>query len=166
MNLQVVVFIILAMVGLVGAVGTVALRNIVHAALMLAVSFFAVAGIFVLLEAEFLFAVQILIYVGAIITLILFAIMLTRGVTGQRVRQTNNQALPAAILAIVFFVAVLVPMIMGTRWLISTRTPPAPAHAIALLGEELLGPYVLPFEVAAVLLLVALVGAIIVARER
>ena len=90
MDASLFVFLILAGLTVVGALGTVLMRNIVHSALFLIVSFVGVAAIYVLLNADFLFAVQILIYVGAVATLILFGIMLTRGVRGNQ-PQNNNQ---------------------------------------------------------------------------
>jgi NADH-quinone oxidoreductase subunit J len=162
MDIPLLVFLALAVVTVIGALGTVLMRNIVHSALFLIVSFVGVAGIYVLLEADFLFAIQILIYVGAVATLILFGVMLTRGVRGEQ-PQLNNQFLPAAIMAILLFVVVLVPVILNSIWPSSTQQ--APTATTALLGQELMGTYALPFEVAGVLLLIALVGAIIVARE-
>ncbi len=163
MDIPLLIFLALAAVSLVGALGTVVMRNIVHSALFLILLFFGVAGLYVLLEADFLFAVQVLIYVGAVATLILFAIMLTRGVRGEQ-PQMNNQIVPAVILSAVLFAGILAPVILNTAWPASSDAPPA--STVNLLGQELMGTYALPFEVAGVLLLVALVGAIIVARER
>lgn len=157
------VFLVLGGLAIIGALGTVLMRNIVHSALMLILSLVAVAGIYVLLNADFLFAVQIMVYVGAVATLILFGVMLTGG---QRTAQpqNNSQVLPAAVLAVLLFAAVLVPVIFNTVWPVSDTV--APEATTALLGQELMRTYALPFEVAGALLLVALVGAIIVARER
>jgi NADH:ubiquinone oxidoreductase subunit 6 (subunit J) len=163
MDASLFVFLVLGGLALIGALGTVVMRNIVHSALSLVVSFVAVAGIYVLLNADFLFAVQILIYVGAVATLILFGVMLTRGVRGEQ-PQNNTQILPAAIMALLLFAAVLVPVILNTVWPASTDTPRQ--TTTAFLGQELMRTYALPFEVVGVVLLVALVGAIIVARER
>ena len=162
MDASLFVFLILAGLTLIGALGTVLMRNIVHSALFLIVAFVSVAGIYVLLNADFLFAVQILIYVGAVATLILFGIMLTRGVRGDQ-PQNNNQVLTAAIMALLLFSAVLVPVILNTVW--PARTEAAPQTTTALLGQELMQTYALPFEVVGLVLLVALVGAIIVARD-
>jgi NADH-quinone oxidoreductase subunit J len=158
-----VVFLALGVVTLVGALGTVLLRNIVHSALFLVMSFVGVAFIYILLEADFLFAIQILIYVGAIATLILFGIMLTKGVRGEQ-PQNNKMVVPAAVIAALLFFAVLVPVILNTAW--PSSNAPAPQATTTILGIELMNTYALPFELAGVLLLVALVGAIIVARER
>jgi NADH:ubiquinone oxidoreductase subunit 6 (subunit J) len=163
MDVTLFVFLVLAGLTLIGALGTVLMRNIVHSALFLVVSFVAVAGIYVLLNADFLFAIQILIYVGAVATLILFGIMLTRGVRGEQ-PQNNNQILPAAIMSLLLFAAVMVPVILNTVWPASNDAPAQ--TTVAFLGQELMGTYALPFEVVGAVLLVALVGAIIVARER
>jgi NADH:ubiquinone oxidoreductase subunit 6 (subunit J) len=163
MDASLFVFLILAGLTVIGALGTVLMRNIVHSALFLIISLVSVAGIFVMLNADFLFAVQILIYVGAVATLILFGIMLTRGVRGEQ-PQNNNQVIPAAIMAVILFGAVLVPVIMNTVWPASDT--PAPQTTTALLGQELMQTYALPFEIVGVVLLVAMIGAIIVAREQ
>jgi NADH-quinone oxidoreductase subunit J len=156
-------FLVLAALTVIGALGAVLLRNIVHSAFSLVIALVAVAGIYVLLHADFLFAVQILIYVGAVATLILFGVMLTRGIRGEQ-PQNNNQVLPAAIMALLLFAAILVPVILNTVWPASSSAPPQ--TTTALLGQELMGTYALPFEVVGVVLLVALVGSIIVARDR
>jgi len=158
-----VAFFILAAVTLGGAIAVVTARNILHSALFLALVFVSVAGLYVLLEAPFLAAVQILIYVGAIIVLILFALMLTRRITGERIRQTNAQAIPAALAALALL-AVLGGLVATFAWRVSTESPPP--NTVPLLGESLMRTYMLPFEVAGVVLLVALVGAIILAKER
>jgi NADH-quinone oxidoreductase subunit J len=163
MDVSLIVFLILAAVTVIGALGTVLLRDIVHSALFLVASFVGVAFIYVTLGGDFLFAIQILIYVGAVATLILFGIMLTRGVRGEQ-PQNNNQVIPAAIMGLLLFAGILVPVILQTAWPASTDS--APSTTTALLGQQLMGTYALPFEVAGLLLLVALVGAIIVARER
>ena len=157
------VFLVLAGITVLGALGVVLLRNIVHSALCLVLSLIGVAGVYVLLQADFLFAVQILVYVGAVATLILFGVMLTRDIRGQQ-PQNNDLVLPAAVLALLLFAAVLTPVILNTAWPVSNALPPQ--ATTALLGQELMRTYALPFEVVGALLLVALVGAIIVARER
>jgi len=156
-------FFLLSSVILASALAVVLLRNVLHSALALIATFFAVAGIYVLLEAEFLAAVQVLIYVGAVAVLMLFAIMLTQRVTGTGTKVTNEQVLLAAVVASALFAAVLAPVAWNAAWNVS-RGPVIP-EAIRELGLQLVTTYALPFEVAAVLLLVAMVGAIIIARE-
>lgn len=156
------VFVILALITLGGAWGVVSARSVFTSALFLILSFVGVAGFYVLLEAGFLAAIQLLIYVGAIAVLILFAVMLTRHVMAEETRLINQQWRIAAAIAGLLFVA-LALYAVGTEWRISTAAPPA--DSIVALGKALLGPYVLPFEVASIVLLVALIGAIVIARE-
>lgn len=162
MTLTQVVFIIVAGLAVVGGVAMVTLRNLLHSALAMVLSFLAIAGIFVLLEAEFLAAVQVLIYVGAVAVLILFAVMLSRDVIGRKVQVRNGQW-PAALLVAAGLFAVLLAGLLHAIWPVVSQ--PVAGDQVAELGKALVGPYALPFEVASVLLLVALVGAIIFARE-
>ena len=156
-------FLIFAALTLGSALMVVLSRNLVHSALFLVLTFFSVAGLYVLLEAEFLAAVQVLIYVGAVAILFLFALMLTRRVTGEGVRQHNSQVGPALLVAAVLFLLVLFPVAFAATWHVSSLAPPS--DAILILGESLMTRYALPFELMGVVLLVALVGAIILARE-
>lgn len=158
------VFLILAAAAVVGAVGMVVLRNLLHAVLAMVLSFLAVAGVFILLEAGFLAVVQILIYVGALTVLILFAIMLSRDVIGRKVRVRVGQwplALAAA-LALFVVLAALALRFAAPTTVMPVLSDPDP---VVTLGRAMVGPYGLPFEMVSVLLLVALIGAIIFARE-
>ena len=157
-----VAFVGFSVLTLASALMVVLSRNLLHSALFLVLTFFSVAGIYVLLEAEFLAAIQVLIYVGAVAVLYLFALMLTRRITGEGIRQHNAQVIPAALVALVF-IGILLPVAWVGNWQISSL-PPDP-DVIPRLGESLLTTYALPFEVMGVVLLVALVGAIILARE-
>jgi NADH:ubiquinone oxidoreductase subunit 6 (subunit J) len=100
--LNLLLFYLLAAVIVISGIMVVTLRNVFHSALMLVLTFFTVAGIYLMLNAEFLAAVQVLIYVGAITILILFAIMLTYQIQSKSIRQTNEQVLPAALISLVF----------------------------------------------------------------
>jgi len=119
--------------------------------------------LYILLEAEFLAAIQVLIYVGAISVLYLFALMVTRRVTGEGIRQHNAQVGPALLVALLLFAGILAPVALGASWHNSSLPPPP--DAIPMLGEGFMTYYALPFELMGVILLVALVGAIILARE-
>ena len=179
-------FLILAGLGIAAALGTVLARNLVHAALYLVAFFFLVACQFVLLEAEFLAAVQVLVYIGAVAILLVFGIMLTRNVRGDETTIAPLAwSLPAALVT-GGFLAVLVAGIhreVGlpgrTAWR-DVRTRPAigpgpdqratpQARAVddmgRTLGDELMGRYAVPFEVAGLLLTAALVGSIALARQ-
>ena len=165
MTVSHVVFIVLSAVTLIGAVGVVTNRNLFYAALFLVLSFVGVAGLYILLEAEFLGMVQILVYVGAIAILIIFAIMLSRRMMAPDVRALNEQWIIAAVTALALF-AILGFILLQVAW--PTAAADVPSNTIAELGKALVDPdqYLLVFEVASVLLLVALVGAVIIARER
>jgi NADH-quinone oxidoreductase subunit J len=152
----------MAAVILLPAVAVVTSRNIIHAAFWLVPVFLGVAGEFLLLHAEFLAAIQVLIYAGAITVLLLFALMLTRGVAEGHVRQTN-ELVAGAILGVGFFTAIIVMVITGQRWATTALTPAA--DGTAALGTSLLTTYLLPFEVASVLLLAAMIGAIVLSRK-
>lgn len=158
-----IIFLILSTITLGAALAVVTSRNLFHSALFLILSFVGVAGLYILLEAEFLAAVQVLIYVGAISILIIFAIMLTRRLMAKDLVQRNAQWGISALVALLLF-AVLSFIVLDVDWPIVEAA--LPADSISLLGQDLMGSYVLPFEVASVLLLVALVGSIIIARER
>ena len=156
-------FWILAVVMILAALGVVLLRNVFRAALSLILCFLMVAGLYITLSADFLAAVQILVYVGAISVLIILAIMMTREV--QRGSPPNRLQFPAFIVAILFF-EVLVLTLINTPWQISSTPPLAPTTAplaTLLFGE---GGFILPVEIAAVLLLSAIIGAIVLAREK
>jgi NADH-quinone oxidoreductase subunit J len=160
-----VIFIILSAVALIGALGVVLSRNLFHAAIFLVLSFVGVAGFYVLLEAEFLAMIQILVYVGAIAILIIFAIMLSRRLMSPDFRASNEQWLWALVAAVALF-AILVIVLIQVDWPVAQAE--VPSGTLVELGKALVDPgqYLLVFEVASVLLLVALVGAVIVARER
>ena len=151
-------FIALGALTLAGGLGVVLTRNVVHAALFLLLSLTAVAGIYLLLFSEFLALVQVLIYGGAIIIVLLFAIMLTRSSDYPRV--SDNAQWPLAALAAVAMGAVIIV----SFWQ-SPRVESAPqGPGFAELANSLFTRWAIPFEVASLVLLVALIGAIIIAR--
>jgi NADH-quinone oxidoreductase subunit J len=157
-----VAFFVLAALALIGGFLAVTLRNLVRAALGLILSFMGVAGIYFVLEAEFVAIVQVLIYIGAISVLILFSIMLTRGLMTATETAENGQWIGASLIA-VFFFAALAFVAIGTTWPVTQSI--VPADLITNLGTELVTTYLLPFEAVSLLLLAALVGAIVIARE-
>jgi NADH-quinone oxidoreductase subunit J len=166
-----VIFLITAVATLGAALYVVTARNLVHAALALIASFFGVAIIFVLLQAGFLAAVQVVLYIGAIAILIIFAIMLTRRVMQDTGPQTNRQWWVAAIMAAAVFVALLASLALVPA-LQDVTTPaqalPSPDASLRQLGQSFVDPnqYLLPFELASVLLLVALIGSIVIAADK
>jgi len=161
--MQQVMFIVLSAVTLISGALVVTTRSLFRSALWLILSFFGIAGLFILLNAEFLAVAQILIYVGAISTLIIFAIMLSRGVMDPAAARFNSQwGLVAGFGAVLF--VLLAAIMMRVQWPVSAGQ--VPPDTIQQLGSDFVGPYVIPFEVASVLLVVAMIGAIIIARER
>lgn len=157
-----VVFILIAVFTVGSGLGVVISRNLFHAALWLVASFFGVAAMYAMLEAEFLAVAQVLIYIGAISTLIIFAAMLTRGMMLGRVVLRNYQWGISAIVAVLMF-AVLVLVLLQVNWPVVQQA--MPDNVIALIGQAFVTSYIVPFEVIAVLLSVALIGAILIARE-
>jgi NADH-quinone oxidoreductase subunit J len=178
-----ITFWVLAVVGVSSAVAVVVLKDVFRAALFLVLTLLTVAGIFVLLNAEFLAVVQVLIYVGAISILIIFAIMLTRNV--HQGNASNRLQYPALVLA-TFLLAAIVLVVVNTDWrdwdsLGLQVLPGATAEATSdtetgvqevfgnttpVIAGLLMQEYVLPFEAASVLLLAAIIGALALVRER
>jgi NADH-quinone oxidoreductase subunit J len=162
-----ILFIVTALVSTLAAVMVVSRRNMVHAALFLVLTLFGVAVAFVLLEAPFLAVVQVLVYIGAIAILMIFAVMLTRNVTDDSGEPFNKNTRVAALVGVLVF-SLLVVMFGG--WSAFTAYPMAgnTANSIVQLGAALAAAdgYVIAFEVASMLLLGALVGAIFVVWPR
>lgn len=156
----VVAFWVLSITTIGCALMVVAVRELIQAVLFLALAFVGVAGIYIVLSADFVAVVQVLIYAGAIAVLMTFAVMLTPS-ADRKNSETAFQG-PAAILA-GLVLAVIVFVIFDTDWQISSRAA-FPATA-ASLGEAFLKPYVVPFEVASVLLMTAMIGAIVLTKE-
>ncbi len=157
-----VIFYILAAMIISSSVMVVSIKNIFHSALFLVLCFFGVAGIYILLEAEFLAAVQILIYVGAITILIIFAIMLTHKLYSAKIRQSNEQVIPGLIIVGALLIATLFAL-GNTAWKLSSEVPQT--QSTVGIGKLLLTTHVLPFEIVSVVLLTALIGAVIIARR-
>ena len=156
------IFYILAIIAAVSGLLVVTLKNIFHSALFLVLTLFSIAGIYILLGAEFLAGVQVLIYVGAITILMIFAIMLTYQLSSKSIRQVNEQVPWAIIIVFMFFVMSLIA-VMTTAWPEADSGLPD-ANTLEL-GRQLLSTYVIPFEVVSIVLLVALIGAIIISRR-
>ena len=164
---QEIVFWSLAAVTVGGALLVVHVRDIFRAALLLVVSFLGVAGLFVQLNAEFLAVVQVLIYVGAISVLLIFAVMLTRDVQ-QSSRSTAVQ--PVALVLSALLLGALVWSIVEAQWNVLPADLPGPLQTVLVetpqtLGELLVKEFVLPFEIAGVVLLAAVIGALALVRE-
>ena len=191
MLFQEVIFWILGVVAIGAALGVVLIRDLFRAALLLVLVFVSVAGFYVMLNAEFLAVVQVLIYVGAISILIIFAVMLTRDV--QQGNLPNRLQLPAVLFAALLLSA-LVVVTIDTDWDlipddVQEKVSLVQTSAVAIIDTEdlessgfteeeqsaakeagladlLIGDFVLPFEAVSVLLLAALIGALVLMRPR
>jgi len=161
-------FMLAAVITLGSALMVVSARNILHAALWLVASLFGVAMLFALLQANFFAVVQVVVYIGAIAILVIFAVMLTRRVMQDSGPQVIRAWWLAAVLAAAVFAGLVV---MLSSWRGFWNLPPTlanPDAPLVQLGLALVSPnaYVVPFEVSSVLLLAALIGAIYVAFQR
>ena len=155
-------FLFFAAVVLSGAWIVVTARNLIHAALCMALCFFGVAGLFVLLEAPFLAVVSVVIGAGGISVLIIFAIMLTRGAGMGDAPLTNRWPMAVAICLLLF--GLLTALLVSVPW--PNTVSPITQDTVAAVGDALINQYLLPFEIASVLLLAALIGAAFVARGK
>ena len=164
-GVQFVAFAILSGLMIATALGVVLLDNIVYSAFLLGGVFLSISGLYILLNADFVAAAQILIYVGAINVLILFAIMLVnktesfQQVKGRLIRQVSTGIVCGGLFVL------LSTMILATPWQLSDISPAVIENTIVTMGQHFFSDYLLPFEIASVLLLMAMVGAIILARR-
>ena len=160
-----IAFWILSAITVIGAILAITMRNLVHCVLSLILFFLGIAGHYLLLRADFLFAVQVLIYIGAVAVLILFAIMLTRHVTG-----TEG---PREVLGGKWWAGMGTAVIIaGLLWAIIRKDPLAQmlpvgtaSTSVAEIGKALVADWLVPFEAMAVLLTAALIGAVVIALE-
>ncbi|GAB4492646.1 MAG: NADH-quinone oxidoreductase subunit J [Anaerolineales bacterium] len=162
-----VLFFLSAALILISAVLVVTVRNLIHAALWLIATLFGVAMLYILLEAGFLAVVQVVVYIGAIAILFIFAVMLTRRDLLSQTSQTNPNwpvALGMSALALVGVAFI----VRGFGFSLEKTPAPVPDNTLQLLGQALVSPnlFVLPFEVASVLLLAALIGAVYIAMNK
>ncbi len=161
---ELICFLILSAIIVIGSIGVVLLDNIVYSAFLLGGVFMAVAGLYLLLNASFVAAAQVLVYVGAVNVLIIFAIMLVnkqedlKPIKGLRLRKVLSGGVCAGLLGL------LIRMNLTTTW--SLPGPKSIGEEATLrIGEHLFTDYLLPFELASVLLLMAMIGAIVLARR-
>ena len=157
-------FYLFALITIVSAFIVVFSRSIIYSAFALLFTFFGVAGLYVLLQADFLAVTQVLIYVGGILVLMLFGVMLTSNVIDVRLKTGTLQAWPARVL--VAILAGSLASVFYSTWKDVTAPELSMQTTVPSLGEMLMTGYVLPFEIASVILLVALIGAALIARRR
>ncbi len=136
--------------------------NLVYSAIALIVTLFGVAGFYVFLWADFLAGVQVVIYIGGILVLILFGIMLTNKISSVNISHSNINKGAGAIVVLGIFV-IMVRMIFNTPWLQLSK--PEPSQTVGEIGRLLMTHYLLPFEVASILLLAALIGSAMLSRK-
>ena len=159
--LDTITFWALAVVLVGSALAVVLSKNLFHAVLWLALALTGTAGIFLLLNAEFLAAVQLLLYAGGIVTVVVFAIVVTERLVGERLTQTNRRIAASAVVSVAMLIAI-VSSLLRQPFQLPTATPAV--NATQAIGEAVLTRFVLPFELLALLMLAAMLGAIYFAR--
>lgn len=162
MNAADFIFWAFAMVSVLSAVVVVLARSLIYSAFALLFTFVGVAGLYVLLGADFLAATQMLIYIGGILVLLLFGVMLTHRIYDLDLRTEKTQLAPGLIVAVGLFI-ILSTVAVRTQW---PSVPRIPAPTTEGIGRLFLGRYLLPFEAASILLLVALIGAAMIVRRK
>jgi len=163
MTPEAIVFWLLAALTVSSAAVVVLARSLIYSAFALLFTFMGVAGIYFSLGADFLAATQLLIYVGGILILLLFGVMLTHKLYDLDLKSEREQFLPSLIVAAGIF-ALLTVTALRTQWAVGPGRAPAPTTAD--IGRLFLSDYVLPFEAASILLLVALMGAALIVRRK
>tara|TARA_Y100001978_G_scaffold157182_1_gene142727 strand:- start:748 stop:1347 length:600 start_codon:yes stop_codon:yes gene_type:complete len=162
---QFICFAVLSLVIIVGALGVVLLENIVYSAFLLGGVFMSVAGLYLLLNASFVAAAQVLVYVGAINVLILFAIMLVNKKEDLKpIKYLNSRKIISSTICITLL-SLLIRVDLSKVWNIANPNLSIGEESTVRIGEHLFSDYLLPFEVASVLLLMAMIGAIVLARR-
>lgn len=165
MNLYEIIFYFFAIVTVASAAVVVFSRSIIHSAFSLLFTFFGVAGLYVLLNADFLAVTQLLVYVGGILVLLLFGVMLTSNVVSVEIKSGTLHILPATIL-IALLAGLLTAMFWTSDWFVSKRASDIATQTTSKeIGSALITTHVLPFEIASIVLLVAIVGAAMMARR-
>ena len=163
-----IIFILVAIVTLIAGVSVVTSRNLIHSALWLILSLFGIAIFYVLLDAGFFAVIQVIIYIGAIAILFIFAAMLTRKVMQDTGPQSNKNWWLGALIAALLFAGITLVLTNWQGFATSIPVLANPSGRISQLGLALVSPdqYVLPFELASILLVAAMIGAIFVAGEK
>ena len=162
---QLICFSILSLTIIIGSLGVVLLESIVYSAFLLGGVFMSVAGLYLLLNASFVAAAQVLVYVGAINVLILFAIMLVNKKEDLKpIKYLNSRKIISSTICITLL-SLLVRVDLSNTWIIADPSQSIGEESTIRLGEHLFSDYLLPFEVASVLLLMAMIGAIVLARR-
>jgi NAD(P)H-quinone oxidoreductase subunit 6 len=159
--LQQIIFYALAALTVGSAAFTAFSRNIVYSTFALLGAFMGVVGIYIMLAADFVAMVQLLVYVGGILVVTIFAVMLTAGIADVAVSNREVGVVPAFLTSVIA-AGVMMYAVLRTQW---HQAPPNVAPTTYAIGNAFLGDYVLPFEVASLVLLAALIGAIVISRH-
>lgn len=162
MNIYDIIFYLFGAVTIVSAFFVVTTRNIIYSAFYLLFTFFGVAGLYILLGADFVAVVQLIVYVGGILILLLFGVMLTNKITNVNIKTGTIQIIPAAI-AVVAFMYLLITTLLNTGW--KTISNPVNVSSTQKLGMLLITQYAVVFELLGIVLLIALIGAASMARK-
>ena len=162
MPVYTIIFYLFAAITVLSAFFVVTTRNIIHSAYYLLFTLFGIAGIYVLLGADFIAIVQLVVYIGGILILLLFGVMLTNKITHVQIKSGTIKIIPAA-LGVALFAGILAAVLLNTKWkTINNELPLATTHSLGLL---LLQQYGVVFELLGILLLIALIGAASMARK-
>jgi len=165
-TLKTFIFYGFALLTVASALIVVTVRNIVHAAFSLMVTLFGVAGLYVFLQADFLAATQVIVYVGGILVLILFGVMMTSGRLEMRLHIERGQLLLGSVISVALLMLLLTVIANTPKWKNLSDDGTQLEPTTQRIGELILnGPFLLPFEVVSVLLLVALIGAALISRK-
>jgi NADH-quinone oxidoreductase subunit J len=162
MNIYDIIFYLFGAVTVISAFFVVTSRNIIYSAFYLLFTFFGVAGLYILLGADFVAIVQLIVYVGGILILLLFGVMLTNKITNVNIKTGTLQIIPAGI-AVIAFLYLLITTLLKTGW--KTINNPADIPSTQKLGMLLITQYAVVFELLGIILLIALIGAASMARK-
>ena len=159
-----IIFLGLISVIAISAIWVVVSPNLVHSAVSLLFTLFGIAGLYVFLYADFMAATQVVIYVGGILVLIIFGVMLTNKIDKPVIESVSSNKIIGVLISSFIFTMLSV-VIIQTKWPINENSLPGPS-TVELIGKLILGKYLLPFELVSILLLASLVGAALLARKK
>lgn len=159
------IFYFLGIIAILSAMGILITKNVLHGAFLLIISFFCIAGIYVLANASFIGVTQLLIYVGGILVLMIFGVMLTNKLNGKALVTENHNKFIGPLIGTLFFLVLSYVLLLG-NYSAMNEGAIMPENNIAFIGIHLMSDYLVAFEVAAVLLLLALIGAAVMSEQK
>lgn len=157
------VFYIFAVMSVVGGWVVIYSKNLVYSAFSLLLTFVGIAGLYGLLMADFIAAIQILIYAGGVLILVLFGVMLTARKSSIEITQSNLPRLPGAIISGLVFLLLMLVIFREQSW--NSESNQGVNETVTVIGTLLMTKYLIPFELASILLLAALIGSVFIARK-